>query len=256
MMIHPNTNQRLIPPMNNNHLSATTQTATTMTSSNNNDNYMLESNNGWYNIEGTCSLPMIQDPVTSFSRQDSSRQSQAQIPRVNSWQQVAASSSPSSAAPTPPFGANMIQANSYGEQQQQQSPQQQTINSADSSPHRHQHSPQSLHQDYYSLQPIQTQGSIVRASSTNIINKYPTSDDLLEAPQLNNNLSKSTDACYGYRDEFISNEIFCNQLGDGGGGLSYVNNNPDVQYVTTTNPNVQSRSDKNIEPNPQSQNLW
>lgn len=255
MMAQPITSQRLIPPMSNNHLGATTTTTTTtMMSNTNNDNYMLESNTEWYNNEDTCSLPIIQDPMPSISRHDQNRQSQTHIHQMNSWQQqVAVSSAPSSAAPTPPFG-NMVQASPYGEQQQ--SPQQQTIHSADSSPHRQQHSPQSLQQDYYPPQSVQTQAPIIRASSTNLINKYPANDNLLEAPQINNNLSKSTDACYGYRDEFISNEIFCSQLGDSGGGQNYVNNNSGIQHVTTPNNISRSCSDKNIDFNPQSQNLW
>jgi hypothetical protein len=149
-------NHGLIPPMSNNHLAAaatpaTPATTTTMISDNNNDKYFLKSDNEqWCNNEEFCSLPMIQDPMHSMSRQDQNRQHQTHIPRFNSWHQVAVTSAPSSAAPTPPYG-HTVQTSPYSEQQH--SPQQQVIHSADSSPHRQQHSPQSLQPDYYYSNP-------------------------------------------------------------------------------------------------------
>ena len=243
--------QRLIPPMSGNHLSSSSAATSLITRNNNDEKYALDPNNDWVNREETCSLPAIRDPMQGASRQAQDRQSQTHIHQLDSWQQVAVSSASSSAAPTPPYGV-MVQGSPYGEHSH--SPQQQTVYSPDSSPQHH--SPQSPNQDYYSLQPIQNHNPIVRASSTNIINEYPNNYNLLEAPQINSNLSKSTEGCYGNRSEFVSNEIFCSRLEDGGAGLDHTVNNLDQQYITTPNHIARSCSEKNIDPRNQSQNQW
>lgn len=201
-----------------------------VTSSHQNDAYATTD---YYDTtEEYCSLPAIQEPVQSINRDALSRQSQSSVTGNGSWQDVVTSSAPCSAAPTPP--STVRQASNDYDGNQQRSP-----NSTS-----RQQSPQLLlHQDYYPSQQLQSSGQMMRASSTNIINKYPTNGHL-EAPCINNNLSKSSDAYYGYLDEYVGNNVDYSDNGQTGDNFG----NTSLNIVNqSTNSLVRGRSGNDID---------
>ena len=217
--------QQPLVPASDNRLVTEQSTSMMSTGENSPDNYAHSSTNDYFSgNDDYCSLPAINEPMSTDSNHlDESGQSRTDLSRTSSWQQVMTSSAPSSAAPTPPA--------IY---------QQQSVHSPTSSSHSQQHSPQNLHQNYYPI-PGQTQGQLVRASSTNFINN----NDLLEAPSINNNLSKSSDAYYGYLDNYGANDTyFDGGLATGGGGNNLGNNG----LIITTSPLMRSsnNNDGNI----------
>lgn len=109
-------------------------------------------------------------------------------------------------------------------------------------------SPQTIQQNYYQTtqnnSPNQLHGSasntMVRANSTNVISSWQNTD-LLDTPAINNQLSKSSEACYGYLDNYeLSGNVY---TGPGFSSPQGANS----QDSSTSNPMMRSHSDNNIE---------